>query len=124
MHFKGKNDAGSLSERQTPGENKDNAVEYPVYPPSEDIYSKGLKENELNPEDTSKNKESGPKGRSGRNNEKDFNDDMSGGDLDVPGSESDDEQEYSGSEDEENDYFSLGGDDHNNLDEDEDEDLY
>jgi len=52
------------------------------------------------------------------NNEKDFEDDMSGGDLDIPGSELDDQQESIGSEDEENNYYSLGGDDHNDLDED------
>ena len=42
---------------------------------------------------------------------------MSGDDLDVPGSELDDQQESIGSEDEENNYYSLGGDDHNDLDE-------
>jgi hypothetical protein len=50
-------------------------------------------------------------------NEKDFNEDHSGADLDVPGSELDDEQEGVGSEDEENNYYSTGGDAHNNLDE-------
>ena len=54
----------------------------------------------------------------GKNNEKDFNDDVSGDDLDVPGSEIDDEQVKVGSEDEENEYYSLGSDDHNDLDED------
>lgn len=42
---------------------------------------------------------------------------MSGDDLDIPGSELDDEQEAVGSEDEENNYYSLGGDGKNNLDE-------
>jgi hypothetical protein len=41
-----------------------------------------------------------------------------GADLDVPGSELDDQQENVGSEDEENNYYSIGGDNHNNLDED------
>ena len=54
----------------------------------------------------------------GKNNEKDFIEDQSGSDLDVPGSELDDEQEKIGSEDEENNYYSLGGDGHNDLDED------
>lgn len=40
-------------------------------------------------------------------------------DLDVPGSELDDADEIIGEEDEENNYYSLGGDDHNDLDEDE-----
>jgi hypothetical protein len=43
---------------------------------------------------------------------------MTGSDLDIPGAELDDEQESIGSEDEENNYYSLGGDDHENLDED------
>ena len=50
-------------------------------------------------------------------NEKDFSDDVSGADLDVPGSELDDEQEKLGSEDEENNYYSIGGDNHNDLEE-------
>jgi hypothetical protein len=45
----------------------------------------------------------------------------SGSDLDIPGAELDDELEMIGSEDEENDYYSLGGDDHNDLDEDKDD---
>jgi hypothetical protein len=40
-----------------------------------------------------------------------------GADLDVPGSELDDQQENVGSEDE-NNYYSIGGDNHNDLDED------
>ena len=41
-----------------------------------------------------------------------------GADLDVPGSESDDGNENVGSEDEENNYYSLGGDNKENLEED------
>jgi hypothetical protein len=44
-----------------------------------------------------------------------------GDDLDVPGSELDDADEKIGEEDEENNYYSLGGDDHNDLEEDKDE---
>ena len=43
---------------------------------------------------------------------------LTGEDLDVPGSELDDADEEIGEEDEENDYYSLGGDDHNDLEED------
>jgi hypothetical protein len=89
---------------------------YPLYPPSEDIYSKGKKEMSLNPEDLSKKK--APNEGKSDSNEKDFEDDMSGDDLDVPGSELDDQQESVGSEDEENNYYSLGGDNHNDLEED------
>ncbi len=40
--------------------------------------------------------------------------------LDVPGSELDDAQEEIGSEDEENNYYSLGGDNHEDLEQSED----
>jgi hypothetical protein len=39
-------------------------------------------------------------------------------DLDIPGSELDDENERIGEEDEENNYYSLGGDRHENQEED------
>lgn len=38
-------------------------------------------------------------------------------DLDIPGAELDDENEVIGEEDEENNYYSLGGDNHENLEE-------
>lgn len=41
------------------------------------------------------------------------------GDLDVPGSDLDDRDEELGEEDEENNYYSLGGDRHENLEEDQ-----
>ena len=44
------------------------------------------------------------------------------GDEDVPGSELDDADEAIGEEDEENNYYSLGGDDHNDLTEDQGDD--
>jgi hypothetical protein len=40
-------------------------------------------------------------------------------DLDVPGAEEDDTNEEIGEEDEENNYYSLGGDAHENLEEDQ-----
>lgn len=43
--------------------------------------------------------------------------DFSGNDLDIPGSELDNKSEAVGSEDEENNGYSLGGDDHNDLEE-------
>jgi hypothetical protein len=121
MHLKDKNKRSGHSVRQSNENSEDNPQEYPSYPESEDIYSKYSKEDDLNPEDTSKAKDSDTKSRFRKSNEKGFEDDMSGSDLDVPGSELDDEQEFIGLEDEENNYYSLGGDDHNDLDEDEDE---
>lgn len=44
--------------------------------------------------------------------------DMSGADLDVPGSELDDVEEAIGEEDEENNPYSIGGDRHEDLEED------
>lgn len=88
---------------------------YPAYPPSEDIYIQGKKEGALNPEDLSKTK--APNEAPGSPNDKGFKNHMSGADLDVPGSELDDQQENIGSEDEENNYYSLGGDDHHDLEE-------
>jgi len=41
-----------------------------------------------------------------------------GDDLDVPGAELDDADEVLGEEDEENNYYSLGGDNHEDLEED------
>ena len=89
---------------------------YPRYPTSEDIYSKSKEEKDLNPEDPSKKKTTNQEGSF---NEKSFHEDMSGADLDVPGSELDDQQESIGSEDEENNYYSLGGDNHTDLEEDQ-----
>jgi len=72
---------------------------YPHYPRKEDIYeNKGS----VLPDDENKSEDSGI-------------------DLDVPGSELDDKNEAIGEEDEENNYYSLGGDEHNDLEEREDD---
>jgi hypothetical protein len=88
---------------------------YPHYPGSEDIYSNET-EVDLNPDDLSKNK--APKENYGKRNEKDFSEDMTGEDLDIPGSKEDEAKGNAGREDEENNYYSLGGDNHNDLEED------
>lgn len=108
----------SLQGQQSESKEKSNPQGYPLYPDNEDIYKNYQEEKEVDPEDTSKSKEPKEINRKGASNEKDFNDDFSGSDLDIPGSELDDEQENIGSEDEENNYYSLGGDDHDDLDED------
>jgi len=82
---------------------------YPSYPSSEDVYAQGKEEKEINPEEISEIKES---------TEVNLNDNQPGKDLDVPGSELDDNEEKTGNEDEENNYYSIGGDDHDNLEED------
>lgn len=89
---------------------------YPHYPAGEDIFNKGKEEQDLDPEYPEQLKTPNEKTRA--LNEKDFVEDVSGGDLDIPGSELDDEMEEVGSEDEENNYYSLGGD--NNHSEEQD----
>ncbi len=86
-----------------------------MYPAKDDIYARDKKEADISPEDPTKIKS--PIEIINRINEKDFKDDVSAGDLDIPGSELDDEQENIGSEDEENNYYSIGGDRHHNLEE-------
>lgn len=84
---------------------------YPLYPAGEDIFNRNKLEENTDPEDVSKQKQ--PNG-------KEYGADELGYDLDVPGSDLDDQQEAIGNEDEENNYYSLGGDDHNDLLEDRD----
>jgi hypothetical protein len=89
---------------------------YKAYPPSEDIYARGTKEMDINPEDISKKKVADLKKKN--TEELRFEDGRLGADLDEPGADLDDAQEDIGSEDEENNYYSIGGDNHNDLDED------
>src|SRR2546423_151540 len=88
---------------------------YPDYDPKDDIYTREKKEPNLNPDDNTEIKE--PNTPLGEWNEKDYDDTLTGDDLDVPGAELDDKEEEIGKEDEENNYYSLGGDDHSDLDE-------
>lgn len=96
---------------------EDNLPGYPSSPESEDIYNNYEEEKEVNPEDIFKTKESGGKIKFRRNPELDLDDEIQDTDLDVPGAELDDDMEGIGSEDEENNYYSLGGDEHDDLDE-------
>ena len=115
-----KNNSNKLNqpERDIKKEKVDNPPGYPLYPDSDDIYEKSHEEKDLNPEDTSKKKTS-KSNNIFRRKELDKKNVLSGEDLDVPGSELDDDQEAIGSEDEENNYYSLGGDDHDDLEEDQ-----
>jgi hypothetical protein len=76
----------------------------PVYSANEDIYSREKKE-PLNEE-----------GLPDNNGEKE-NPSLDNG-LDIPGAELDDTDEKIGEEDEENNYYSLGGENHQDLEED------
>jgi len=96
--------------------NEDQLPGYPVYPENEDIYNNYLEEKDIDPEDILKRKDSSEKFKIKRNQEKDL-DEFPGDDLDVPGSELDDDMEIIGSEDEENNYYSLGDNQDENQDE-------
>lgn len=88
---------------------------YKPYPDSEDIFLKDV-ETDIDPEklleNTGNHGSITDESKIKKNLPKPMNE------LDVPGSELDDESEKSGNEDEENNYYSLGGDDHSDLDED------
>jgi hypothetical protein len=90
-------------------------IEYPYYGESEDIYTQSKEEQDIDPENSSKNKS---KNENLNRHPISFHHNLYGSDLDVPGSELDDADERLGNEDEENNYYSLGGDDHNDLEED------
>lgn len=89
---------------------------YPPYSPNEDIYNQDEQETDIDLDELLREKAPKRMAQNGKNQNKDFDDEGSG--LDVPGSELDDEQEAIGSEDEENNYYSIGGDNHNDLEED------
>jgi len=87
---------------------------YPLYPENEDIYTKFKKEKRIDPENVSKLK---VKEFVGIKNEKDFIDDITWKDLDIPETENLDVADVPDMDDEENNYYSLGGDDHIDLEE-------
>ena len=101
-----------------PEDSNDKLPDSLEYPPEDDIYNKSKKEENIDPDDQSVITSSNEK--EATMNEKDFKDDMSGNDLDIPGAELDDTDEEIGEEDEENNYYSLGGDNHENLEESKD----
>ena len=97
--------------------NDDHALDKITYPASEDIYNQSQKIGDVDPDDISKVKDPVRLEENETPNEKSFEDDITGNDLDIPGAELDDEAEVTGAEDEENNYYSLGGDNHNDLEE-------
>lgn len=113
--MKNKSNKLNPSEDQTYNKQEANLPGYPLYPDSEDIYENFQEERDINPEDISKIKSSNSTNVLRR---KKLNDEFSVKDLDIPGAELDDAQEAIGNEDEENNYYSLGGDDHEDLEED------
>ncbi len=90
-------------EKLTEREKKD-IEEHLTYPPTEDIYNQAEEVHEIDPDDLSKMKS--PNQKPDRElNEKDFEEAVSGSDLDIPGSETD-EEKINGEEDEENEGYS------------------
>ncbi len=87
---------------------------YPEYSEDEDIYLKGKEESDIDPEDVLGRKKILSYSKFFSD---DIEDDESGSELDVPGSELDDDLEIIGSEDEENNYYSQSD---NNADDLED----
>jgi hypothetical protein len=113
-----KSDKSNPTESHSGNVEKNNFEGYPIYPDDQDIYKNFQEEEDINPEDTSKTKDSNSTNAFRR---KDLDDEYSENDLDIPGAELDDLQEDIGNEDEENNYYSLGGDDHLDLEEDQGE---
>ena len=89
-------DLSKKTDNQNPSElNADGDLPgYPAYPKSQDVYNKLKEEADIDPENITQQKQS-----------------IESSDLDVPGSELDDEAEDIGSEDEENNFYSLGDND-------------
>lgn len=99
---------------------------YPLYPENEDIYNKFKEEQDIDPEDITRTKDELSDIDIIADEDFELDEDvvelgLDGSDLDVPGSDLDDDLEEIGSEDEENNYYSLGGDNHTDLEEDEGE---
>jgi len=104
-----------LPSQQVAKEVENDLEGYPLYPDNEDIYRKFKKEREIDPDDVSTFKEFKKKEQ---RHKLDLIDDITGDELDIPGIELDDNDELI--EDEENSFYSLGGDDHNDLEENND----
>ena len=113
--MKAKDKEKNLASSQDDSEKGNDLPGYPTYPASEDIFKKYQEAEDINPEDITKlktkNSDNDESGETSMTTE------ITGRDLDVPGSELDDAMEDVGSEDEENNYYSLGGDAHSDLDE-------
>jgi hypothetical protein len=92
-------------------EGKENGVFHLGYNAKDDIYNIAKNEVDIDPENIALQK------FKNENNQDELDDNDMGNGLDVPGSELDDEQEKIGAEDEENNYYSLGLDNHNEVDE-------
>jgi len=91
---------------------------YPLYPDKDDIYNRAEEVKDLDADDFSHIKDDKEEEEIDPEEELDFEEEVLIDDLDVPGSELDDDNEDIGNEDEENNYYSIGGDNHEDLEED------
>lgn len=121
-----KNSKADLIKEQIEKEEINSYPGYPMYPASDDIFSKFRRDASVDPEEAAEMQDSMNKAKIQTRNEQDFEENLAerysvGDGLDVPGSELDNKQENIGSEDEENNYYSIGGDNHVDLEEDQGE---
>jgi hypothetical protein len=97
--------------------NENNLPGYPIYPEDEDIFNMYLEDKDIDTTNILMDNESGEILEIGERTFQALNEEFPGADLDIPGADLDDAMEYIGSEDEENNYYSLGGDNHEDLEE-------
>ena len=116
--MKDKDENGNLSARQENRKGAKNPEGYPLYSAGEDFYSKYQEDNNVNPDNISEVEALIENEEISTSPVLDSANKISTDNLDVPGAELDDEQEEIGSEDEENNYYSIGGDSHDDLEED------
>ena len=115
--MKNKDDPKNLFARQKDNQEITNKEGYPLYPSIDDIYSKYHEEKSLDPDRIARAEDSADVEEYIISDESDFNNELNDKALDVSKLELDDYGGNIGDEDEENDYYSLGGDDHNDLEE-------
>jgi hypothetical protein len=104
------------TDKETNKEESVNLPGYPLYPAEEDIYTQGILERDINPDDLTTNKITNEASET-LDEEDEIDIKTTDYELDIPGAELDDQEENIGNEDEENNYYSLGGDNHIDLDE-------
>jgi len=91
--------------KKTPPDTSDEKYpEIKPYPPQDDIYNNAEELEDIDPENPTKHKRRNEKPDNA--NEKTFEEDMTGEDLDVPGNSDDESDMGNGKEDEENNYYS------------------
>jgi hypothetical protein len=119
--MKERDNSMSLTTRRTGKDENNNLRGYPLYSAGEDFYSKYQEDKDVDPENILLVEDSAGNEKNTTISTLDSENPSSVGNLDVPGAELDDELEEIGSEDEENNYYSIGGDDHLDLEEDQGE---